>query len=463
MAGTSFGEIIAVIKATQGGATMPNILWPALALMRWTRFLRRIGVHFDGKCCGCLRWNILAVSLLASTYPASAEYRLNIGDVIEISMARLPELKHRVPVQLDGTISFPLLGTLSVAGLTPSDAQASIQAALATKVFRQRAWDGRENAVVIEPDEVAAVVVEYRPIYVNGDVSRPGEQAYRPLMTVRQAVALSGGYDLMRANTNNPLQSAELVGDYELHWIAFAKEQAHVWRLRAELDDKNGLDQSTLLDAPLPRSAVSEIMSLESEQLKARQADYERERAFLRHAIKQAGEQIEVLTVQEQKEEQGAQADADELQRSIDLYGKGSLPSPRVMDARRALLLSSTRRLQTAAQLVQVRRQLDDLSRQLERLGDQRRINLLRELQDAGVRLGESRARLRSIGEKLQYTALVRSRLARGNGNKPEITILRKGAKGWEHLIAEEETELRPGDVVEVALRSEPAAGDTVQ
>jgi polysaccharide export outer membrane protein len=46
-------------------------------------------------------------------------------------------------VRSNGTISFPLLGVLSVAGLTPSEVEANLQAGLATKIFRQRTPDGR--------------------------------------------------------------------------------------------------------------------------------------------------------------------------------------------------------------------------------------------------------------------------------------------------------------------------------
>src|SRR5260370_861834 len=158
---------------------------------------------------------LLAVAVLWSITPAKAEYRLHVGDAIEISVARLPELKQRVPVQPDGTISFPLLGALSVAGLSPAEMQTKVQAMLAAKVFRQRTSDGRENSVAIEPDEVTASIVEYRPIYVNGDVARPGEQVYLPRMTVRQAIALSGGYDVMHLRMENPiLKTAEQQGDY---------------------------------------------------------------------------------------------------------------------------------------------------------------------------------------------------------------------------------------------------------
>jgi polysaccharide export outer membrane protein len=128
---------------------------------------------------------------------------------------------------------------------------------------------------------------------------------------------------------------------------------------------------------------------------------------------------------------------------------------PRVSDARRAVLLSSTRKLQTTAQLMQLRKQRDDFARQLERLDDLRKINLLRELQEAGVRSDQLNAKLRSVGEKLQFTGLVKSQLVRGTGGKPEILIVRKEEEGRTRFNAEEDSELQPGDVVEVALRTE--------
>lgn len=397
---------------------------------------------------------LFAIALLGWITPAKAEYKLHVGDVIEISVARLPELKQRVPVQLDGTISFPLLGTLPVANLSPAEVQAKVQAMLAAKVFRQRTSDGHENSVTIEPDEVTTTVVEYRPIYVNGDVSKPGEQTYRPFMTVRQAVALSGGYDVIRLRMNNPiLEAADLQAEYESLWTEYAREQAHVWRLQQELGQEATLDQKALLDVPVSRSTASAIVNVEAEQLKTRQTDERAERTFLDRGIAEADEQIQVLSEQLKTEGEGTQADLEELERAKDLFNRGTLTMLRVSDARRAALLSSTRKLQTTAQLMLTKRQRDDLSRQIERLDGQRRSDMLKELQDATVALSKIRFKLQSTGEKLQYTAFAKSQLAHGMGTKPSIIIFRNGAKGGEALIAKEETELQPGDVVEVALR----------
>jgi polysaccharide biosynthesis/export protein len=78
---------------------------------------------------------------------------------------------------------------------------------------------------------------------------------------------------------------------------------------------------------------------------------------------------------------------------------------------------------------------------------------LFRELQETSLRLSQIRERLQSVGEKIQYTAMVRSQLARGTDSRPDITIIRKGKNGPEQIVANEDTELQPGDTVEVSLR----------
>jgi polysaccharide export outer membrane protein len=218
-----------------------------------------------------------------------------------------------------------------------------------------------------------------------------------------------------------------------------------------------------LLDVPVARSTALAIVNIEVEQLKTRQADEQTEKTFLNRGIVQANEQIQVLSEQQKTEDQGTQADIEELERAKELFSRGTLTMLRVSDARRAMRLSSTRKLQTTAQLMQTMRQRDDLSRQIERLDGQRRSDLLRELQDATVALSRIRFKLQSTGEKLQYTALAKSQLARGFGGKPAITIVRNGAIGSENLIANEDFELQPGDVVEVALRVASGANPSGQ
>ena len=104
-------------------------------------------------------------------------------------------------------------------------------------------------------------------------------------------------------------------------------------------------------------------------------------------------------------------------------------------------------------QLIQLNRQQDETSRQLKQLDDVRRVELLRELQDSQGRLAEIRAKLQGIGDKLEYTSLLKSRVARGNGPKPEIAVIRKNGDARERLDTTEDTELQRRSVEIVAQR----------
>jgi protein involved in polysaccharide export with SLBB domain len=96
---------------------------------------------------------------------------------------------------------------------------------------------------MFERDEVAATIVEYRPVFVTGDVTRPGEQAFRPRMTVRQAMASAGGFSALgRANATS-FDAANFRSEYITVWLSLAREHARVWRIKTELGENIDLDQ----------------------------------------------------------------------------------------------------------------------------------------------------------------------------------------------------------------------------
>jgi polysaccharide biosynthesis/export protein len=409
----------------------------------------------------CLRRSIIsmkpgvvAAALCWSLNPAQAEYRLQGGDVVEISVAGVPELRQRAPVQFDGSITFSLVGTFMVEGAPFSEIRSKIQSAVAGKIFRTRTPDGRELPRIFERDEVTAAIVEYRPVFVIGDVTRSGEQAFRPRMTVRQAIASAGGFSpQVRANTT-PFDAANLRTEYITAWLSLAREHVRAWRIKTELGETIELDRGAIPPAPVSETTISQIVNLEIEYRTTRASDHKRAKDFLRRSMQQAEEQIQVLSEQQEQEKEGLQLDAQELQKARAAFGHGNLPSPRVADVRRAVLLSSTRHLQTTAQLMQVKRLRGELARELEKIDDQLRIRLLAELQDAAVKLIGERAKLQSAEEKLQLAGMRPPRASEG-ASRADIIVFRSSVSGKQRLTVDADTELQPGDVVEVALRSE--------
>ncbi|GJD52184.1 hypothetical protein OPKNFCMD_4946 [Methylobacterium crusticola] len=406
---------------------------------------------------GRLAGLLLAGAVVAATaQPAFAAYRIGPGDVLQVEAAAFPELKTKSVVNGDGEVSVPLVGQVNVGGLSLGDARAKIQSVLPTKEFRQRTQDGREFPVILSPSEINVSILEYRPIYLSGDISKPGEQVFRPGLTVRQSVSLAGGFDILRFKMDNPfLQLSDLRSEYNTAWIDYSREQQRMARLRAELDGQQGVDGKSLIDTPVASSLTKELSDGELAILKTRYADLVKEKTYLTEAGSKEAARAKVLTEQEAREKEGVQSDAEDLKRYQELFEKGNIPMPRLVEARRSLLLSSTRALQTTALLAQVDREKGELGRRLQRVDDNRRLEILRDMQDANVRLASTRAKLQAVSEKLRYTGMVKSQLVRGMDSQPTIAIFRKTGDRTARIQATYDTELQPGDVVEVALQSE--------
>jgi polysaccharide export outer membrane protein len=387
---------------------------------------------------------------------ASADYRLNPGDVLELSAVGLKELQQKSTIGPDGYVLFPLLGPIKVAGLSLPELRAKVQEVLPTKIFRRRTEDGREYPVVLNAEEIIVTIADYRPVYLDGDVARPGAQTYRPGMTVRQALALAGGYDVTRFRTRDPfLESADFRADYYALWTDFAKEQVSIARIKAELRNETDIDNRGFLQTPIPKSRAEQIEKLERQLLETRNTDFRKEREHLRRAIEQDNNRIAALSEREQKEKEGTLADARDLEEMRQNFKKGVIPLMRMAEARRVALFSATQALQTTALLAQAERERENLTRSLQRVDDDRQMKLLAELQAAEIRLETIQARLQAVGEKLMYSSIVKSQLIRGTGGNPVITIFREDNGERHSQSAAEDTELMPGDVVEVAVRLE--------
>jgi polysaccharide export outer membrane protein len=405
----------------------------------------------------------VAIGTLASMtkFVLSAEYHIEMGDTIEFNAAAMPQLKTRSMVGLDGTITLPLIGQIKAADLSSEELLQAVRQKISSKVFRRKADDGRDVPTMLSPDEVSVSIAEYRPIYVNGDVSQPGERTYRPGMTVRQAIALAGGYDVMRFRTQNPLlDEADFRAEYNSQWTNYVQQQATILRLKAELENKPEYDHKAMDETPIPKSVAGQISNIADKQLTTSNALYQKEKAYLESAVKTATDRVAALVQQEQKEKEGADFDAGEVTRVQTLYDQKTVPITRLLDAKRSILLSATRYLQTVAQRGQSERDRDELKSKLDKLDDERRSGALAQLQTAEVRLATIRSQLQALGDKLLYTGLIRSQLVRGTGAEPSIIIYRQHGPDRRKIEADQSAELLPGDVVDVVLQKIPSGSE---
>ena len=107
-------------------------------------------------------------------------YALDTGDKLRIVVFGQEGLSNSYFVDAAGQVTIPLIGAVTARGLTTQ--------ALA------RAVGAKLRAGFIRDPHVAIEVETYRPFFILGEVTQPGQYPYVPNMTVETAVAIAGGF-----------------------------------------------------------------------------------------------------------------------------------------------------------------------------------------------------------------------------------------------------------------------------
>jgi polysaccharide export outer membrane protein len=394
---------------------------------------------------------IVASSCISSAMAGDVPL-LRTGDKIAMSITGFPVLGRTSTVDASGTLTLPLFGDIPAAGRDFSELRKDLRDQIAGKIYQERSTENGTNITTLESGDLFIELVERPPVYVVGDVSQPGERTFKPDMTVRQAVALSGGYDLMRLRKVDPfMESEDLRGEYQALWTSYAAQQAKVWRLEAQLDGKSAM-KSDMPDVPVDDAVVKKVLVAEADLLKIDADRFAKQKQFLDDGIERIDGQLENLGQQyelQQKEVAAATADL----KKVDTIQKGLIQATRLTDMRRAITLASTLSLQTNVEIQRSETAKASTMKERQDLDTARRSQVQADLRDARLELEKTKTHLSSVGAKLDYTSLVRSQLVRGEDSKPDVVIHRTDAEGVQQDVqADENAILQPGDVVDVAL-----------
>jgi polysaccharide export outer membrane protein len=112
--------------------------------------------------------------------PPEQTYQLDSGDRLRVVVFGQEGVTNSYAVDAAGNISMPLIGAVPARGLTTQQLGAQIAARLRQGYIR-------------EP-HVAVEVETYRPFFILGEVTYPGQYPYVANMTVETAVAIAGGF-----------------------------------------------------------------------------------------------------------------------------------------------------------------------------------------------------------------------------------------------------------------------------
>jgi len=113
----------------------------------------------------------------------SQDYLLQAGDLVEIKVYKEDDMDRTLRIATNGSITFPLIGNVKIAGLTVSSAEQKLERAL---------------QAYLKTPSVSFLIQEYanKTVYVLGQVKKPSSIAITPekTMTLLEAITSAGGF-----------------------------------------------------------------------------------------------------------------------------------------------------------------------------------------------------------------------------------------------------------------------------
>jgi polysaccharide export outer membrane protein len=132
-------------------------------------------------------------------------YRLNTGDTVRVLVYNQPSLSNDFTVNDDGTISFPMVGIVKARGQSVQDLEHDL-------------YNRLNDGILVKPG-VSVQLSQARPIFVVGEVGKPGQYPYVAKLNVLGAVAAAGGFTV-RADRTRVTVVRAVQQDRPTEWTA---------------------------------------------------------------------------------------------------------------------------------------------------------------------------------------------------------------------------------------------------
>lgn len=124
---------------------------------------------------------VLDLPALAQTAFTPTSYRVGVGDRIFISVEQRPDLNRELVIEEGGAVTLPLIGEVTVAGLTIKEMEQKLLSAL-------QDYYPSVNRIEITIREAVSQV-----IYITGQVGAPGKYNFHKAPNLWEAIREAGG------------------------------------------------------------------------------------------------------------------------------------------------------------------------------------------------------------------------------------------------------------------------------
>jgi polysaccharide export outer membrane protein len=135
---------------------------------------------------------------------AAGSYQLGSGDTVRVIVYNQQSLSNDFVVGDDGAISFPMVGAVKARGETVQELERDL-------------YNKLNDGILVKPG-VSVQLAQSRPVFVVGEVGKPGQYPYIAKLNVLAAVAAAGGFTV-RADRSS-VTVVRAVQDRPSEWTA---------------------------------------------------------------------------------------------------------------------------------------------------------------------------------------------------------------------------------------------------
>jgi protein involved in polysaccharide export with SLBB domain len=382
---------------------------------------------------------------------AASDYIVRADDRLKIKIFQYPELSDEYTVSSNGTISIAPIGDIPVDGST-------------AKEVANRISERFVRAGLSEKPGATVEVLQSRPVYILGDIQKPGEYPFRPGVTALQAVSLAGGW--LRFNDPGLIRSERdtinIKGELRTLVRKYYQLIAHRARLNAELAMQSDVQLPPELtrqargDAALTQLIDEErsLLGIHVEAMRTQIESLERTRTLYEREMDAISRQIRASKAQ-------YDSVGKELTDVKALVARGLSTVIRQLNLERMLAQIEMNEQGFQTLMLRSRENISQVDQKIFDLKSEKSANITAELQRTRLELDDV-----SVKFDTNQSLLVEAQLTVPNliGNSDSLiearslTVIRVQNGKTQTIEADEQTELLPGDVLRVQRSILPTA-----
>lgn len=394
-----------------------------------------------------------AGSFAASAYSsaaAEAEYKLGVMDKLRIRVAEWQPADGSVKnwdvlggeylVGPSGGVSLPFIGSLPAAGRTAEELAGEIGKELQAKFALRNL------------PSASVEVAQFRPVFLAGDVDRPGEYPYSPRLTVLKAISLAGGLRRSEAGQRFARDFLNAQGDAAVYDSERGRLLARRARLLAEVADAKQIEMPAELK---PFKNAQQLLDSEASLMKSRRDRYDLQLKALADLRSLLESEVQSLAQKTETQRRQLQIASETRDKISHLTEQGITNNSRLISLEERTSDIETSLLDIDTNALQAKQAISKANQDEINLRNDWVAQRAKELQDTEAELEKLGLQL-TTSRQLMSEALAQSAEAlkfdpSRQSATIKYTVVRDEGQGPKEIGVDENTELRPGDVVKVA------------